>query len=125
MGNRDPHPATVATRGLSVATARHAPAAKGRRLASRITTEYVSIVGRTGAPVAYPFGRIILEWCPAQNRAAVRIPFLLSLHGSVAMASRKLNSTPPAERIGHWSKHRRRWSRDNANDPRDRCREVP
>ena len=76
MGNRDPHPGTVATRELPVATIRHAPAAKGRRLASRIATESVSIVGRTGAPVAYPFGRIILECRPAKNRAAVRIHFL-------------------------------------------------
>ena len=76
--NRDPHLATVGARRLSVATVRREPAVKERRLASGITTESVSIVGRTGAAVAYPFGRTILEWCAAQDRAVSESLFLVA-----------------------------------------------
>jgi hypothetical protein len=42
-------------------------------------------------------------------------PFL-SLHGPNAMDSKKHSAMPPAERIRHWSKHRRRWSMADVND---------
>jgi len=57
--------------------------------------------------------------------AGVRIPFSCRLHGSVAMTSRKLNPMPPAGRIGHWSKHRRRWSSVNADEFRNCGDQLP
>jgi len=70
------------------------------------------------------FQRIILTGDRDATAVASGLP-PFSLPGLEVMDSKKHSTRPLVERIGHWRKHRRRWSLADVDDSQDSSSEIP